>query len=328
MSTALSQTFLRLISKLPPDGATAWLFPGQGAQEVGMGNDVFEASPLARDVFLQADIIVGFPLSQLCFQGPPGDLQQTVNAQPALLATSLACLAAALEDGHVGHRPVFVAGHSLGEYTALVAAGSLHYEDALALVRERGRLMQEAGQRLPGTMAAILGLDKEAVEEICRQSGAEVANLNAPGQSVVAGPPKAVESAMEAARHQGGKAIPLKVSAAFHTSLMRAAAEEFAGLIDAVAINSPQIPIVANSSGEELSTAEDVRQELKRQLIRPVCWQQSMERMVAQGISRFLEFGPGRVLGGLAKRIHTPAEVISINGLAAIRELDHDRSRG
>lgn len=328
MPTALSLQLQRRIASLPPDGATAWLFPGQGAQEVGMGHDLFQTSAAAREVFQQADMVTGLPLSRLCFQGPPEDLHQTANAQPALLAASLACLAAALEAGSVACRPAFVAGHSLGEYAALVAAGALDYEDALALVRERGRLMHEAGQRQPGAMAAIMGLPGEAVEELCRQSGAEVANLNSPRQSVIAGPPQAVQRAAEAARQRGARAFPLKVSGAFHTSLMRSAGEEFATLVDAVSIRAPQISVIANASGEALSGAEAVREELKRQLVSPVRWQQSMERMVAGGTSRFIEFGPGRVLSGLVKRIDSSAQALSVDGLPALRDLDHDRPDG
>lgn len=328
MSTALSLQLLQRIASLPPGGATAWLFPGQGSQEVGMGHDLFQTSPAAREVFQRADTVTGLPLSRLCFQGPPEDLRQTENAQPALLATSLACLAAALEAGGIGRRPRFVAGHSLGEYAALVAASALDYEDALALVRERGRLMQEAGQRQPGAMAAIIGLTGQTVEQLCHQSGAEVANHNSRGQSVIAGPPQAVQRAAEAARQRGARAIPLKVSGAFHTSLMRTCAEEFAALVDAVPIHTPQIPVIANASGEALSSAEAVREELKRQLISPVRWQQSMERMLTSGTSRFIEFGPGRVLSGLVKRIDGSAQALSIDGLQAIRDLDHDRPDG
>lgn len=328
MSTALALQLLQRITSLPPDGATAWLFPGQGAQAVGMGHDLFQSSPAARDVFERADMVTGLPLSRLCFQGPPEDLQQTANAQPALLTTSLACLAAALEAGSIGHRPRFMAGHSLGEYTALVAAGALDYEAALVLVRERGRLMQEAGQRQPGAMAAIIGLAGPAVEDLCHQHGAEVANHNSRGQWVIAGPPQAVQRVAEAVRELGARAIPLKVSGAFHSSLMRTCAQEFAAVVDTVPIHTPQVPVIANASGEALFSAEEVRAELKRQLISPVRWQQSMERMVKEGSSRFIEFGPGRVLSGLVKRIDSSAEALSIDGLQAIRALDYDRPHG
>ena len=302
-----------------PASTVAWIFPGQGSQKVGGGRDLYEASPAARRAFQRADAALGFPLSELCFHGPENILRQTVNAQPAIMAVSLACLEAAREAGLLTKEPAFVAGHSLGEYTALVAAGALDLEDGLRLVRERGRLMQMAGEERPGTMAAILGLDEETATALCRETGAQVCNLNAPGQLVIGGTLAAVEAALDLARQRGARrAIPLNVSGAFHTDLMTPAVKGMARALEGVALRDPQIPVLANGSARPLTSAGQVRDELLFQLDHPVQWQRSVQYMANAGVDTFIELGPGQVLSGLVGRIVPGARLLSIDGVAAI----------
>ena len=309
------------LNSAPRDSTLALLFPGQGSQEVGAGQDLFQTAPAARSVFEKADAVLGFPLSELCFRGPEPELLQTVNAQPAILVTSLACLAAALESGALRRRPALLAGHSLGEYTALVAAGALDFEAALSLVRRRADLMQEAAQRAPGVMAALVGLDEEKVEDVCRRSGAEPCNYNSPGQTVIGGTPRAVEQAAAMARELGGRALPLSVSGAFHTSLIRSAAEAFAAVVDACPLRDPAVPVVANATADVLTTAEAVRTELKQQMLRPVLWRQSMARMVQSGVTTFVEVGPGHVLTSLVKRAEPGLTAISVSDASSLDAL-------
>ncbi len=302
-----------------PTGAVAWVFPGQGSQEVGSGSDLHEASPAARRCFQQADVALGFPLSELCFQGPEDVLRQTINAQPAIMAVSLACLAAARGAGLLTTEPDFVAGHSLGEYTALAAVGVVDVDDGLRLVRERGRLMQTAGEERPGTMAALLGLDAEAATALCRETGAQVCNLNAPGQIVIGGTPAAVESALSLARQRGARrAIPLNVSGAFHTDLMAPAVDGMDRALEGVSLRDPRIPVVANGSARPLTSAREVHEELIYQLDHPVQWQRSVEHMAGAGVTTYIELGPGQVLTGLIRRIVPGAQLVSISSMADI----------
>jgi len=286
-----------------------------------MGRDLFEGSAQARQVFETADRVLGFSITELCFRGPEAELQETRHAQPAIFAVSLACLAAARElDGLPPGPPAFLAGHSLGEFTALVAAGALDLEDGLRLVQERGRLMQEAAERSPGAMAAILGLDEAAVSDICHQAGAEVCNLNAPGQVVIGGAPRAVEAALMLALERGAqRGVRLKVSGAFHTSLVMPAAEGMARAVAASPLRDPQAPIIANTSAQPLTTAQALREELVRQLTSPVQWQRSVEYLRSQGVQGAIEFGPGRVLAGLIRRIDRSLEVRNVSDLASAR---------
>jgi [acyl-carrier-protein] S-malonyltransferase len=303
-------------------GALAWVFPGQGSQQVGMGLDLHQSFPAARRVFQEADEALGLPLSRLCFEGPEDTLRQTINAQPAIMTVSLACLQAALEAGGLQEQPAaFMAGHSLGEYTALVAAGALTLADGLRLVRERGRLMQEAGERVPGAMAAIIGLPEDKVTELCYHTRAEVCNLNSPGQAVIGGTLDAVTRAIEEAKARGARqAIRLNVSGAFHSSLMRPAAEGMTKAVARTPFADAQPPIVANSTAQAITTAEAIKHELLEQFRRPVLWQRSVEYMIENGVTTFVEIGPGRVLTALIRRIDGNASTKNISDAPSIRK--------
>lgn len=290
----------------------AYIFPGQGSQYVGMGKDFYETSPAAKRVFDEADDILEMPLRELIFSGNEEELTKTSNAQPALLVMSMACLAAAREAERIPE-PDYMAGHSLGEYSALAAAGSMDFSTALRLVRERGLLMQEAGTKTPGGMAAVIGCRREILEQICAETGAYAANFNCPGQIVISGSPECVRAASALARKRGAKmAIPLKVSGPFHTPLMAEAQKTLAGLIEKAEIHDPRVPVVANSTAEVLTSAEDVRKELTGQVIKSVLWEESIRKMLENGVSDFYEIGPGQVLTGLNRRICPDAETFVI----------------
>ncbi len=304
---------------LPQDTRLAIVFPGQGSQKVGMGKQLRYSNPSAAGVYEFADVALGVPLSDLCFSGPEDTLTHTANAQPAILTTSLAILAAAIVTGNLTSSPAYVAGHSLGQYTALVAAGSIAPDEALRLVSQRGRLMAEAGAVRRGTLAAIVGMDAETVEDICRQSGAEVANYNAPGQTVIGGEPGTVERACLLAKERGGRGIPVNVSGAFHTSLMSSAAEEFGPKIEGAHISDPAIAVVGNVSAHPLLTAEDVRADLMCQVVSPVRWYQSMNMLEDAGVTKVIEIGPGRILTAQLKRSNPGLEVVSLDEDAVLK---------
>lgn len=310
----------RPVEPATPHPDLAWVFPGQGSQEVGMGRDAFERFPEAREVFERADAVLDMPLSRLCFEGPEDDLRQTINAQPAIVTVSLAYLAAARgKNTAVEGLPACVAGHSLGEYSALIAAGVLSFEDGVALVRERGRLMQAAGERNPGTLAAIMGLDESALEEVCQEAGAEICNLNSANQIVIGGERDAVLRAIDLARARGARrAVPLNVSAAFHSSLMQPAAAGMAAAIQRVNFHAPLVPIIANCSGEPVTGGEAIKEELVRQVSTAVQWRRSVVHMLQAGVSTFVEIGPGRVLSGLIRQIDRNARLVSIGNVAEI----------
>ncbi len=299
----------------------AFVFPGQGAQHVGMGKDLYESSPAARRVLDQANEILDFNLRDLCFNGPEDLLTDTFNAQPAIVATSVACLEAlrerCLAQG-VELAPSYVAGHSLGEYSALVAAGAVDFPNALLLVRERGRLMREAGERSPGGMAAVLGLDDATLSEVCAKAADNgvvcIANFNSPGQTVISGDNSALAEAMQLAQTAGAKrAIRLAVSIAAHSPLMSEAATHFATAINQCSIENARVPLVANVSADVVLSAEDIRSELREQLCSGVRWHQSVAAMYGSNVGVFLEIGPGQVLSGLSKRIVKDAVAHSIN---------------
>jgi [acyl-carrier-protein] S-malonyltransferase len=297
---------------------TAYIFPGQGSQAVGMGQALAAAYPIARETFEEADAVLGFPLSALCFAGPAETLTDTINAQPAILVTSVAAWRA-WRAAHPGLAPpCCVAGHSLGEYSALVVAGTLDFAEAVRLTRVRGQLMASAGTQHPGSMAAILKLDDEQVALICAQAAAQsgdtvqVANYNAPGQVVISGGPAGVAAAMDLVKSAGGRPRALAVSVAAHSALMAPAAEEYARRVAETPFRNPELPIIGNIQARPLSTAEEIRTELVSQLTASVQWTASVRQMAALGATRFIEVGPGDVLIGLVKRVLAEVETANI----------------
>jgi len=292
-----------------------------------MGLNLYKSSPAARKVFDEADTSLGFSLSRLCFEGPDEELTKTHNVQPAILVVSLACLGA-LGEAAIAEfpSPTFVAGHSLGEYAALVAAGALDLADAVLLVRERGRLMYEAGLKNPGSMLAVIGLDEEAVRDISASSGAEISNINCPGQIVVSGTAGALAEAGKLARTRGARAlIPLKVSGAFHSALMEPVLGEFGRVVSNVRLLRPAMPVISNVTGQPLIDVDSIREELVKQLRNCIQWQRSVEYMVRGGVTAFYEIGPGRVLSGLIRRINPDLQIYSVSGSEDIAQLAGSR---
>jgi [acyl-carrier-protein] S-malonyltransferase len=323
----------------------AFLFPGQGSQSVGMGADVFAQSPAARQVFTAVDEALGFPLSDLCFNGPEEVLLETINAQPAIVTVSLALLAALQESLSPDFSwssplvPGYTAGHSVGEYTALVAAGAMDLRSAVLLVRERGRLMHHEGTVCPGGMAAVIGMDEETVQEICQQATADsvanlpphahpgqgqviIANYNAPGQIVISGEQDALALAIELARVRGAKrVIPLTVSGAFHSPVMQPAALGLAQAVTATPIHDAVIPVIGNIEALPLTDEQTIREELTRQIASSVQWTRTIELLAGLGISTFLEIGPGKALAGMVKRIAKHTTTLNVGSAADIEKV-------
>ncbi|MBI2852230.1 MAG: ACP S-malonyltransferase [Chloroflexi bacterium] len=303
---------------------TAYVFPGQGSQFPGMGRDLFDNFGSAKTIFQEADDTLDFHLSRLCFEGPEEELQLTINAQPALVTVSIACLRVAQEVAGNAKLPppAFVAGHSLGEYTALVAAGATDFATGIWLARERGRLMHEAGTRELGAMAAVLGLDEKVLAEICAVTGTWIANLNCPGQTVISGAKGNIARAIDMAKSAGAaRTVPLQVSGAFHSPLMLSAKEGLAQVIAEIAFKDPAVPVIANTSAQPITRADEIGAELMGQMLNSVQWQRSIQYMIGNGISTFAEIGPGKVLTGLIRRINKDVRTINIGDLEAIRKL-------
>ncbi len=297
----------------------AYMFPGQGSQIVGMGKDIADAYPAARETFEQADEFLAFSLSDLCFNGPVDDLNDTYNTQPALYVCGIATLRA-LQSERPDAVPAFVAGHSFGELTALAAVGALTFEDGLRLVRERGRLMNAAGTQHPGAMAALLSLEIDAVRDVCAQARAAtdgvlvVANDNCPGQVVISGDDETLAYALELAKAAGARrALKLAVSIAAHSPLMQSSADEFRTALAATTFKTPQIPVYDNVTATPLRDSEAIRQELGAQLISPVRWRESIDAMIAAGAETFVEIGPKDVLTGLLRRINSTKTALNLN---------------
>jgi [acyl-carrier-protein] S-malonyltransferase len=302
----------------------AFVFPGQASQYVGMGKELCEKYPEAAAVYEQADATLGFSLSRLYFEGPREELDQTAITQPAVLTTSIACLAALQKAG--GPVPAAVAGHSLGEYSALVAAGSLSFSDAVRLVRKRGQFMQEAVPLGAGGMAAVMGLAGKEVAAVCQRAGGpgvvEAANLNCPGQVVIAGTNEGLNAAEPLLKEAGARrVIPLAVSAPFHSSLMLPAGERLAAELEQVTLSEPLLPVVANVSADYVRTAPEIKASLIKQVSSPVRWEECIMRLVDDGIKTFIEVGPGKVLSGLNKKICRDVLQFNVEDLASLEKV-------
>ncbi|MDR6746520.1 [acyl-carrier-protein] S-malonyltransferase [Bacillus pumilus] len=309
----------------------AFLFPGQGSQKIGMGKDLFDQEAVSKAVFEEADKTLGFDLSSMIFEGDAEELTLTYNAQPALLTTSIAILKKFEESGI---KADYAAGHSLGEYTALVAAGALSFQDAVYAVRKRGELMNEAVPAGEGAMAAILGLDQAALLEVTKEvteSGhlVELANLNCPGQIVISGTAKGVELASEKAKEKGAKrAIALEVSGPFHSALMKPAAEKYTDVLSKLSITDAKTPVISNVTADIVTSRDAIETKLIEQLYSPVRFEESVERLIDLGVTTFIEIGPGKVLSGLVKKVNRRLTTISVSDQetieAAIETLKED----
>ncbi len=297
-------------------GKIAFIFPGQGSQTVGMGKALVEAYKPSEQYFSLADQKLGFSLSNLIFEGPQNELTLTTNAQPALLTTSIAILEHFKQSGIT---PDFVAGHSLGEYTALVAAGAFSFEEGVYAVRKRGEFMENAVPNGEGTMAAVLGLDREKLAGVTNEvteSGhlVQLANINCPGQIVISGTAKGVELAGVKAKEAGAKRVlPLEVSGPFHSELMKPAAQKLNEVLDGMAIQSVEIPVIANVTATEMTEATDIKEKLIQQLYSPVQWEQTVQHLIDLGVDTFIEIGPGKVLSGLVKKVSRSVKTYAVS---------------
>ena len=301
---------------------TAFIFPGQGSQKVGMGRDLLDF-PVSANVFKRVDDALGRKLSDIIFNGPDDELMLTRNAQPAIMTVSIACYEALKEkSGDLFPHPQYVSGHSLGEYTSLYVSGALDLEETAKLVSLRGELMQDACDQNPGTMAALIGLDEKAVYEISRQTGTYVSNINTDLQTVISGDKAAIISAIDLATSRGAKrAIPLKVAGAFHSDLMRPAADKLENYINDLKFSNPKIPIIANCSAKPLTKTSDIKQELIHQICNCVDWNKSVKYMINSGVDSFIEYGHGGVLGNMIKRIDSESNITSVDTTDSINTM-------
>jgi [acyl-carrier-protein] S-malonyltransferase len=302
----------------------AFVFPGQGSQTVGMGKELADKYNDVASFFKKADEKLGTGLSSVIFEGPQEELTLTTNAQPALLTTSVAILERLKAEGIQAD---YTAGHSLGEYSALVAAGSLSFEDAVYAVRKRGEFMEEAVPSGEGTMAAVLGMERESLKEVTDRVSEEgetvgLANLNCPGQIVISGTVKGVEAASERAKEEGAKrVIPLQVSGPFHSELMKPAAEKFVSILDSIAINDAEVPVIANVTAAPVTGAEEIKRLLIEQLYSPVLWEDTVEKLLELGVDTFVEIGSGKVLSGLIKKVNRRVKTFAVQDEASLTEV-------
>jgi [acyl-carrier-protein] S-malonyltransferase len=301
----------------------AFIFPGQGSQYIGMGKELYDNFRVAREVFEEADDTLRLSISGLCFKGPEEELRLTENTQPAVLTTSIAALK--VLQAERGLSPQLTAGHSLGEYSSLVSSGALSFTDAVKIVRLRGKFMQEAVPVGEGAMAAIFGMEREEIEKLCEEVSSEdvlsPANFNCPGQIVISGHTKAVERAIEKVKQRGKKAILLPVSAPFHSPLMKPAGSRLEGAMEGIAIRDLEVPIVTNVEAEANTSKDRVKPLLVAQVSSPVRWEESMRRMIKEGIERVLEIGPGKVLSGLMRRIDPNVEIMNLEDLQTLKKI-------
>lgn len=297
---------------------TALLFAGQGAQVVGMGKDLAEASPSARALFDRANAVLGYDLAKICFEGPEIELTKTENAQPGIFLVSWVCFQL-LKERVPKLKFEATAGLSLGEFTALAAAGVMSFEDGLKVVRQRGQFMQEACEAAPGAMAAIIGLDEAPTREVCAEAGVELANLNCPGQLVISGEKAGIDKACELAKVRGAKrALPLTVAGAYHSRLMAGAQPKLRTALGNIPLNLPSVPVISNVTARPHHTAGEIHQKLVEQVTSSVRWEESMRYLLAQGFTRFIELGPGTALSGFMKRIDKDAAMLNVSNVATL----------